>query len=149
MSKIIIGCDPDSEASGIAFYVNGNLERLECMCLIDIYQLFKANEFNNKLIELHIENLNGNKSSSFNHNKKMSAEVKYKVSESVGKCKQVQVEIERMAEHFGIKVVHHKVSKQWRSAGVEKNRFEMHTKWKGRSNEDTRSAAYFGFIGCK
>lgn len=146
MTKIIIGCDPDSDKSGISLYANGGLERLECMSLIDIYQLFKANELNNIFIELHIENLNGNSSSAFNHNRKMSQAVKFKVSESVGKCKQVQVEIERMAEHFGIKVIHHNVSSAWKK---DKSQFELATKWKGRSNEDSRSAAYFGFLGCK
>lgn len=149
MNKIIIGCDPDSQASGIAFYANGKLERLKCMSLIEIYKLFDSNKFNCNFTELHIEDLNGNKCSSFNHNKKMSQSVKYKVSESVGKCKQVQVEIERIAEHFGIKIVHHKVSSAWKKGEAQTNQFKLVTKWKGRSNEDSRSSAYFGFLGCK
>jgi hypothetical protein len=150
---LIIGCDPDSEKSGIAVYYNDKLVELNCMTLIEIHKYFTVENGSKKAgydkIELHIENLNGNKSSSFNHNKKMSAAVKYKISESVGKCKQVQIEIERMAEHFGIKIVHHKVSSAWKKGEAQTNQFKLATEWKGRSNEDTRSAAYFGFLGCK
>lgn len=151
MNKIIYGVDPDSEASGFAIYINGKLDDLLCLPLIDIYEKIKYDATYKKesKIELHIENLNGNKCSSFNHNKKMNASVKYKVSESVGKCKQVQVEIERMAEHFGIKVVQHKVSSAWKAGETQKNQFKLATGWKGRSNEDSRSASYFGFLGCK
>ena len=78
----------------------------------------------------------------------MSQAVKFKVSEKVGKCKQVQIEIERLAEHFGIKVVRHKVSSSWKTGEAQTNQFKLNTKWKGRSNEDSRSAAWFGFLGC-
>jgi hypothetical protein len=151
MSKLIYGCDPDSEKSGVSVYLNGELKELQCLTLIQIFNHFMTETRHNEYdsVELHIENLNGNKSSSFNHNKKMSAAVKYKISESVGKCKQVQIEIERMAEHFGIKIVHHKVSSAWKKGEAQTNQFKLATEWKGRSNEDTRSAAYFGFLGCK
>ena len=149
MNKLIYGVDPDSKASGIAVYLNGELKELQCMSLIQIFNHFMIETRHNECdsVELHIENLNGNKCRSFNHNKKMNAGVKYKVSESVGKCKQVQVEIERMAEHFGIKVVQHKVSSAWKTGETQKNQFKLATKWKGRSNEDSRSAAWFGFLG--
>jgi hypothetical protein len=42
--------------------------------------------------------------------------------------------------------VRHKVSKKWKDAAGKKE-FERVTGWKGRSNEDTRSAAYFGYLG--
>jgi hypothetical protein len=145
MSKIIIGCDPDSKASGMAFYVNGKLIRLQGMSLIEIFNFFNEDKFNCKT-ELHIEDLNANRCSSFNHKKSMRDGVKAKISEKVGKCKQVQIEVERIAEHFDIKIVRHKVSKMWKE---DKKQFELVTKWNGRSNEDTRSAAYFGFLGLK
>jgi len=42
-------------------------------------------------------------------------------------------------------MVRHRVSKMWKK---DKKQFELVTKWTGRSNEDTRSAAYFGWLGC-
>lgn len=146
MSKIIIGCDPDSNKSGMAFYVNSELCMLECMSLINIYVEFEsiAEQWADKEIELHIENVNGISSNAFSVNKKDSLPVKLKKAEHVGKCKQAQIEIERIAEHFNIKVVHHRVSKQWKK---NKGMFEKVTGWTGRSNEDSRSGAYMGYLG--
>lgn len=148
MSNIIIGCDPDSCKSGVAIYVDGNLSGLKSMSLIEFMDLL--NEMDAKhgaeSIELHIENVNGISSNAFNVTGKDSLAVKLKKAEHVGKCKQAQIEIERIAEFFRIKVLHHRVSKHWKK---EKSVFERATGWSGRSNEDTRSAAYFGFVGCK
>ena len=150
MNKIIIGCDPDSDKSGFAVYEDGELFYLECMPLIAIYQ-FIENELNfhsPDAFELHIENLNGNNSSAFNHRAKQSRQVQNKISEGVGKCKHAQTEIEKIAEHFGIKIVHHNVSSKWKNQQGKKE-FEQITGWTGKSNEDTRSAAYFGYLGVK
>lgn len=148
MSKLIYGCDPDSKASGIAVYLRDRLVELECMTLVEIYKHFEIETRHSEYdeVELHIENLNAISSSAFHIKKTDSAAVKQKKSEGVGRCKQVQIEIERMAEHFGIKVIHHKVSKTWKSQ-VSKKQFEMITGWKKRSNEDSRSAAWFGYLG--
>lgn len=150
MNKLIIGCDPDSEKSGFAFYVNDQLERLECLSLIDFYVDMRNLEmqFGSGNIELHIENLNGISSNAFSVKSRDPLPVKLKKAEHVGKCKQVQIEIERIANHFGVKVVHHAVSSKWKDAAGKKQ-FEQVTGWTGRSNADNRSAAYFGFLGCK
>lgn len=146
MGKVIIGCDPDSNKSGLAFYVNNELCRLECMMLIDIYIEFESisQQWADNEIELHIENVNGISSNAFSVNKKDALPVKLKKAEHVGKCKQAQIEIERIAERLNIKVVHHRVSKQWKK---NKPVFEKATGWQGRSNEDSRSAAWFGYLG--
>ena len=151
MTKIIIGCDPDSDKSGIAIYANGELKDICSMTLIQIYRLFAQRAIDriadaNNTCELHIENLNGNNSSAFGHTAKQSMQVKNKISEGVGKCKQVQTEIERIAEYFEIKIVRHQVNSMWKSQ-IQKNIFESVTGWKGSSNEDSRSAAYFGYLG--
>jgi hypothetical protein len=72
--------------------------------------------------------------------------VQNKISELVGRCKQIQLEVEKIAEHFDIKIVRHKVSRKWKDAAGRKE-FERFTGWKGQSNPDTRSAAYFGYLG--
>jgi len=148
---IIIGCDPDVDGKGYAIYEDGQLTALEALSLIDLYQLIDyslRHECDRNGIELHIEDLNANKSSAFNHKGRQSKAVQNKISESVGRCKQVQVEVERIAEYFGIKIVRHKVSSKWKDAAGKKE-FERNTGWSDRSNEDTRSAAWFGFIGSR
>lgn len=149
MKKVIIGCDPDSNKSGFATYFDGKLVGLKSSDLLNALDLFL--ELNSKYqnIELHIENLNGISSNAFNVRSKDTLPVKLKKAEHVGKCKQVQIEIERIAEYFNIKVVHHKVSKQWKDSKNGKLALERNTGWAGQSNEDTRSAAYFGFIGSR
>lgn len=146
MSKLIIGCDPDSEKSGFAFYIDGNLECLECLSLIGFYIEIEslAEQFND--IELHIENVKGKKA--VWHNRKGSQASYGMTCQRVGQCKQVQTEIERIAEFFNIKIVKHAVSSAWKDA-AGKTEFEKVTGWTGRSNEDQRSSAYFGFLGCK
>jgi hypothetical protein len=146
MMKLIIGCDPDVDGKGFAIYEDGILVDLKSFTFIELIPFFKDDC--GYEIELHIEDLNGNKSSSFNHRSRQSKAVQNKISESVGRCKQMQLEVEKIAEHFDIKIVRHKVSSKWKDAAGKKE-FERVTGWTGRSNEDTRSAAYFGFLGCK
>lgn len=150
--KVIIGCDPDSDKSGIAVYVNNELEVLKSMSLMGFINELQNLKDIYEEIELHIEDVKGNKCSSFNWvkmaNKAKERRVNAKISEKVGMCKQVQSEIERIAEYFDVKIVHHKVSPRWKKTG-EKALFERATGWTKQSNEDTRSAAYFGFMGCR
>jgi len=150
MNKIIIGCDPDSSKSGMSFFVNGELARLECLSLVSIFIEFESisKQWSDKDIELHIENLNGISSNAFNVNRKDTLPVKLKKAQNVGQCKQVQTEIERIAEHFGIKVVHHGVSKMWKDSATGKAVLKD-LGWTGQSNEDSRSACYFGYLGVK
>jgi hypothetical protein len=65
---------------------------------------------------------------------------------TLGMCQQSQTEVERLIDIWDIKIVKHKISKMWKK---DKAQFEKVTGWTGRSNEDTRSAAYFGFLGLK
>lgn len=146
MSKIIIGCDPDSDKSGFSFYINNELCRLECLSLIGFYIELESicKQWSDKEIELHIENVKGVKGIFAQRTSGKNKGVALMMAQNVGMCKQVQTEIERFAEHFNIKIVHHQVSKMWKK---DKAQFEKVTGWTGRSNEDSRSAAYFGYLG--
>lgn len=146
MNKIIIGCDPDSSKSGMAFFINGQLDRLECLSIVGIFIEFESisKQWSDKDIELHIENVKANKA--VWHNKKGSQAAYGMTCQKVGQCKQVQTEIERIAEHFGIKVVHHGVSKMWKDSATGKAVLKD-LGWHGQSNEDSRSAAYMGYLG--
>lgn len=150
MNKLIIACDPDVDGKGFAIYEDGKLTRLCTFGLVPLHYWIDnfTLENPNTVIELHIEDLNANKSSAFGHSHKQSKQVQNKISESVGRCKQMQLEVEKVAEYFDIKIVRHKVSSKWKNAAGKKE-FELATGWTGRSNEDQRSAAYFGFIGSR
>lgn len=145
--KYVIGIDPDSAGVPCSVYENGRLIKLETLSLIDLYQKVSTLLYLKHAVEFHIENVKGNRCSSFNWKPTDNKKVRAKKSEGVGMCKQAQTEVEKVAKALGVKVVHHKVSKIWKCAKTGKPQFEKVTGWEGRSNEDTRSAAYFGWLG--
>jgi len=150
MSKIIIGIDPDSKAHGVAVYYGSQLRMLDCRTLIDIHELMDKSIVNHSInndmdVEVHIEDVCG-MNAVFRQRQKTNQAVNMKMSNSVGRCQQSQIELERLFEYWDVKVVKHKISKMWKK---DKAQFEKVTGWTGRSNEDTRSAAYFGWLGTK
>ena len=145
--RIVIGVDPDSKASGIALYKDGDLLTLKSMPLIEIYNLFQAKKHDYKCVEIHIENVLAN-NRAFHKKGIKNKKASTSVNNGVGRCQQVQQEIERFAEYFEFKIVRHKISSAWKKT-EQKSIFEKATGWVGRSNEDTRSAAYFGMLGVK
>ena len=146
MSKIIIGIDPDSKAHGIAVYRDGYLMSIHCMTLPQVYTMFYDFYRGEKDITVHIEDVNA-VSAAFNaRDRKTNINVKLKMAQHIGMCKQSQIELERLFDFLEVSVVKHKISKMWKK---DKAQFELVTGWIGRSNEDTRSAAYFGWLGCK
>lgn len=144
-NKITIGCDPDSAKSGFCIVENGELVNLFNIGLVDFYNYLQR--VNYLRAELHIENVNGISSNAFNVKSRDPLPVKLKKAEHVGKCKQVQIEIERIAERFGIKVIRHPVSKMWKDSKTGKQQLEKVFGYTGQSNEDTRSAAWFAYKG--
>jgi len=144
MSKIVIGVDPDSKAHGVAVYLDSELIEVKSLPLMKLMQMIKNYAVCSESIEVHIEDVCAT-SAAFNaRDRKTNINVKLKMAQHIGMCKQAQVELERVCEWYKIKVVHHKISKMWKK---DKSQFEKVTGWTGRSNEDTRSAAYFGFLG--
>lgn len=144
---IIIGIDPDSSANGVAVYVGGSLYHLHSLDTISLFKYLSFEVECKESIEVHIEDVNGISSNAFNVKSKDKLPVKLKKAEHVGKCKQAQIEVERVCEALKVKVVKHKVSKMWKDSDSGKKQFESITGWKGQSNPDKRSAAYFGWLG--
>ena len=145
-SKIVIGIDPDSKAHGVAIYINKDLKVLNCMTLMELHGFLTVDvDFAIEDVTVHIENVDGNKS--VWHGRQQSKAAFGQTSQRVAKCKQAQLELERMLDWLGVEVVRHKISKAWKTGETQTNQFKKITKWKGRSNEDTRSAAYFGYLG--
>lgn len=146
MGKIIFGCDPDSDQHGIAIYINGILDALLSMNSLEVFFYLDGlvNCVKGKQeIEFHIEDVCAN-NSTFKKIGVKNAIANQAVTRGIGKCQQAQIELERVLKHFKIKVVKHKISKMWKK---DKAQFEKVTRWKSRSNEDTRSAAWFGYLG--
>jgi hypothetical protein len=148
MKKIAVGVDPDSSANGVAVYTNGCLVTLDCLDTIKFYLKISSlcMMYEPKEIVIHVEDVCGVSAAFRAANKNSNASVKLKIAQHIGMCKQAQIEVEKVANHFSIKIVKHKISKSWKSQ-EGKAQFEKVTNWKGRSNEETRSAAFFGYLG--
>ena len=152
MKEIIIGIDPDSDKHGVAGYSGGKLTHLKCMTLREIIELIIP--LNRDDIEFHIENVcASNKifTSSIPGYRSMTKAKQEQSLQSrarkLGMCQQAQIELERELEHLNIPIVHHKISKNWKDSKTGKAHLERNTGWTGKSNEDTRSAAWFGYLG--
>ena len=145
-----IGIDPDSGKHGVALYENETLVSLNNFTLLqlrDFLLAFFGNDFSS--LQIHIEDNASVKSAYTAKNKRgESLAVKLNIAQKIGMVKQAQIELERMLKELGIKVVHRKQSKRWKSA-AEVEMFKSATGWTSRSNEDTRSAAYFGYAGAR
>lgn len=146
MAKIIIGIDPDSKAHGVAVYEGGKLTRCCSWELSNVIGFLQRNEHNEILF--CIENV-CEMSAVFRQRLTKNNSVNMKMSNSIGRCQQSQIELERIIIAFSngnCEIRHFKISEQWKNQAGKKI-FEKITGWTGRSNEDTRSAAYFGFLG--
>ncbi len=151
--KVVIGIDPDAKKHGVAIYIDGKLTDLLMNDLMDLMDTIKKHQewigfdsSSNSSIAIHMENVCANNAVFRGGH---SVQVQQSLARRLGMCQQSQVEIERLAESMGVPVVKHKISKKWKSPRQGKAEFERLTGWTGRSNEDSRSAAFFGFIGSR
>lgn len=150
MSKIVIGIDPDSDKHGVAIYEGRELTQLLSWDLMDVIAYLDSHlafcKFNPDELEFHIEDVCAN-NFVYARNNKGSKAATSKIAMAIGRCQQSQVELMRLLDKGKIKYVLHKPQKgNW---AKNKKQFELVTGWTGRSNEDTRSAAYFGYLGLK
>lgn len=142
--KVVIGIDPDSKAHGVATYLNKELCYLQCLTLIEIMESLKEHLFAGDDIKVIMENTKANNA---NFQKgRMSAAVQKDIGRRIGMVQQSQTELERLLDHLGVQYELSPISKAWKK---DKKQFEMVTGWTARSNEDTRSAAYFGWLGLR
>lgn len=140
--KIVFGVDPDSAKHGVAIYTNGRLEDLLSLSLFEIYD--RVNELKDHDILFSIEDVCAN-NFVYARNVQQTKGAMAKVGMGIGKCQQSQVELMRMLDYLGIRHIQYPPTKSnW---AKNKAMFQKLTGWNGRSNEDTRSAAYFGFLG--
>ena len=142
MSKVIIGIDPDSKAHGVAIYNDGKLIELFSMPLPELVNLIDKTSIY-KSASWSIENVCG-MGAVFQQRQTKNKNVNSSMAKRIGMCQQAQTELQRFLDFYGVEYKLHKISKTWKK---DKKQFELVTGWKGRSNEDTRSAAYFGWLG--
>lgn len=146
--KVIIGIDPDSKAHGVAIYdSSGSLTTLQNYTLPEFYELLRCYSRYEGGVIVHIEDVCA-QNAAFSKKGIKNQRAATAVNRSIGRCQQAQIELERFCEYEEVEVVKHQISKCWKSQRG-KAQFEKITGWKGRSNEDTRSAAYFGWLGLK
>jgi hypothetical protein len=139
---IVIGCDPDSEAHGIAIYRDGKLEQLEKWNISAVITYLSGHD-DLASVMFSIENVMKNQTVYARNRHKVKA-AESKIAMSVGRCQQSQVELERVLTHFGVKFVRFPPQRgNWSDL---KPQFEKVTGWTGRSNSDCRSAAFFGYL---
>lgn len=138
---IVVGIDPDSNKHGVAVYLAGALAELHNFALPDLRRWIDA-QFAMPLM-FSIENVCA-QNFVYSRNAKASKAAHAQVALSVGRCQQSQTEIMRELDHRGIAYELHKpAAGNWADNKVQ---FEKVTGWKGRSNPETRSAAYFGYL---
>jgi len=140
--KTVVGVDPSAadKGHGVAVFNDGKLESLSMMKRMEL-----VNTFVNKLdVVFSIENVLAN---NFQYSKHVSGKnrVDKKKMLSVGRCQQSQLELMRDLEHYNIPYLLQTPSSKFKE-GSEIDLFHRLTGWDKRSNQDTRSAAYMGFI---
>ena len=154
--RVDIGIDPDSVAHGAAIAIDRKLTQLKCMTLYEIF-MFVSSLPPEADIRFHIENTDKLKavfSDKRANLRRTGGNMESKTGEvgrKVGLVQQSQKELVKFLESMPrpIKIQLYPVSSAWKdskSGAVYMNRVWGYT---GRSNEDTRSAAYFLSLGCR
>lgn len=147
MSKRLdIGIDPDSAKHGCAIAIDKYLVSLESYDLFDLVDFLKAHADHET--HLHIENVTSVKAT-FAKNKVANQKAKTTVSRSIGMVHQSQVELERFVNKLGLNITihHYKPSSNWKPSKGGKQIIKQVFGYAGSSNEDTRSACYFLYLG--
>lgn len=147
--KIIVGIDPDADKHGFAVYKQENQRTTLCELsqrnLMEIMDFLIPYENTQTLHTLlfSIEDVMANQFV-YERNKHDSKAAQSKIAMNTGRCQQSQVELVRMLDYADVKYVLHPPQKDnW--ANNEKL-FMLATSWKGSSNADKRSAAFFGYL---
>ena len=144
--KIDIGVDPDSNAHGVAVYQDAQLSQVLCLPTIKIIGLRQPMPESNH-VTWHIEDVM-KRDIVFGQKLTPNAMVNMKIAHGIGRCSQSQLELENLLKYFfpNDHIIHYGISDKWKDKDGKKE-FKTLTGWTKRSNEDSRSAAYFGFLG--
>lgn len=141
-AEVVIGVDPDSEKHGVAIYRLGKLITLAKWSITDFLQQLEG--ATDTIVS--IENVMANQFV-YKRNEKKSKTVQSKVAMHIGRCQQAQVELMRLLDHLNIP--YQLISPMKGNWADNKAQFERVTGWTGTSNQDTRSAAFFGYLAVR
>jgi len=142
----VIGIDPDSKAHGVAIYRDGVLIELLELDLGMILKFIKIMQLQKQEVIFSIEDVLAN-DFVFIQKQTKNPNVNMSIARRVGRCQQAQHELMVILDYMGVNYVKHKPQKgNW---AKNKAQFQQVTGWTGRSNEDTRAAAYFGWLALK
>ncbi len=145
---LVIGCDPGStKGHGIAVYRDGKLTELAMMRHEELRKWISSERSNIDHIAFSIEN-NLTSKSTWRASSAKSKPLAAKMGNGVGKLQWAQEVLHEMLDCYGIPYILQTPASTWKS-GASADQFKMVTGWEGRSNEDTRSAAYFGWLVAK
>lgn len=140
----VIAIDPGSIESGVAIYKGGQLRDLLMVGLFDLPDIFRAYP-----MALYVmEDVLANKFM-YGRNQHRSKAAAGKMAQNVGMVKQAQRQIVVSMNAHGIEPVLVKPIKgNWGTISAKLGRqvLEERTGWTGKSNKDTRSAAFFGYL---
>lgn len=140
--KYIVGIDPDSDRHGYAVYVDEKLTGCTSANTVEIITQCLPLLPNRELL-FSIENVMLNQFV-YARNKKQSKAAESKVAMHIGRCQQAQLELMKWLDYYKTPYVLHAPQKgNWSD---KKELFEKITGWTGRSNPDSRAAAFFGFL---
>ncbi|MGL4638566.1 MAG: hypothetical protein ACRCVX_02390 [Shewanella sp.] len=141
---IVIGIDPDTAAHGVAVFKNGKLTSLHNLSLMELQDLV-IDLLESGEVVAAIEDVDSQKFV-YHRNEHSSKAAQSLIAMKIGKCAQAGVEAVRMLEHHGVKVAKYPPQRDNWAAPKLKAKFERYTGWSGSSNDDNRSAAYFGYL---
>ncbi|BCE02938.1 hypothetical protein [Marinicellulosiphila megalodicopiae] len=139
---IVIGIDPDCQKHGVAYYKNGKLISLDMKETIHLVNDIKNQMADEELI-CALEDVMSNKFV-YKRNENKNKKIQSTIAMNTGRCQQAQVELQRLFDYYKIPYVLYPPQRgNW---AKQKEHFERVTGWNKRSNEDSRSAAYFGYL---
>lgn len=143
---IVIGIDPDSDRMGIAIYFDKKLSICTTTTIPELITEYLPELQKQGDLFFSIENVLA-QNFVYSRNVKATKGAQGAVSNSIGRCQQNQRELMRWLEHYDLPcIAYTPTSGNWADNKVL---FERVTGWVGRSNSESRSAAYFGWLAAK
>lgn len=143
-NPMVVGIDPDIEASGVAIILEGKIEKLIKMTFFELIKFIDENQLDAFFI---VENVELHSSLYAIHIGKNSR-VREKIAQNVGKVKAVCRLIEEFLIQIDANFVLAKPIKGFlKKTKKDKLYFNQLTGWNGNSSEDTRDAAIIALFG--
>lgn len=141
--KILLGIDPDIDKHGVAIYKNGELIALHKWDAVNIVAYLEEIAGEYASCKASIEDVNAN-NFIYARNANSNRNIEKDIARRIGKVQQAQVELMKWFDNYGITYALHKPQKgNWAD---KRDLFERITGWAKQSNEDTRSAAFMGYL---